>query len=177
MGSLTGFKRPELVIRAFALLKERMPGARLSIVGEGPLRPELERLRGELGLTEDVEFPGVCSDIHARLASWHLYWQLSRIEGGSPPLSVAEAMATGVPVVVSDVPGLREGVIDGKTGLRVPSGDIRGVADRSAELLASPALYGDIAAGARRFVEQRCDFRRTVEGYVRTAEDAITGRW
>jgi glycosyltransferase involved in cell wall biosynthesis len=177
VGSLTEFKRPDLAIRAFALLKERMPRARLSIVGEGPLRPELERLRGELGLTGDVELPGVCADVPARLASWDLYWQLSRIEGGSPPLAVAEAMATGVPAVVSDVPGLREGVIDGKTGLRVPSGDIRGVAARSVELLASPSLYGDIAAGARRFVEQRCDFRRTVEGYVRVAEDAIAGRW
>jgi glycosyltransferase involved in cell wall biosynthesis len=177
VGSLTGFKRPDLVIRAFALLKERMPGARLSIVGEGPLRPELERLRGDLGLAGDVEFPGVCSDIHARLASWDLYWQMSRLEGGSPPLAVAEAMATGVPVVVSDVPGLREGVIDGETGLRVPSGDIQGVADRSAELLSSSTRYNGIAAAARAYVEHHCDFRRTVEGYIRAVEDAIAGRW
>jgi glycosyltransferase involved in cell wall biosynthesis len=177
VGSLTAFKRPDQVLRAFALLRDRLPGARLSIVGEGPLRPELERMRGELGLRNDVEFPGVCTDIPDRLSSWDLYWQLSRIEGGSPPLAVAEAMATGVPVVVSDVPGLREGVIDGETGVVVPSDDIRGVADRSAELLASPCRYGHIAAGARRFVEQRCDFQRTVTGYVRAAEDAIAGRW
>ncbi|MBP2688380.1 MAG: glycogen synthase [Deltaproteobacteria bacterium] len=177
VGSLTEFKRPDLAIRAFALLKETMPGARLSIVGEGPLRGELERLRGELDLMEDVELPGVCSDVPARLASWDLYWQLSRLEGGSPPLAVAEAMATGVPVVVSDVPGLREGVIDGKTGLRVPPCDIRGVADRSAELLASPARYGEIAAEARRYVERHHDFRWTVAGYVEVAEDVLSGRW
>ncbi|MBP2676073.1 MAG: hypothetical protein H6Q84_2913 [Deltaproteobacteria bacterium] len=175
VGSLTEFKRPDLAIRAFALLKERMPGARLSIIGEGPLRPELERLRGELGLTGDVELPGVCSDVPARLASWDLYWQMSRFEGLS--LAVVEAMATGVPVVASDVPGLREMMAEGKTGLLVPSGDARGLAERSAELLASPARYNGIAAEARRYVERHHDFRRTVSQYVEVATDAVSGRW
>jgi glycosyltransferase involved in cell wall biosynthesis len=175
VGSLTGFKRPDLAIRAFALLKERIPGARLSIVGEGPLRPELERLREELGLTGDVELPGVCSDVPARLASWDLYWQMSRFEGLS--LAVAEAMAAGVPVVASDVPGLREMIAGGETGLLVPSGDIRGLAERSAELLDSPARYNGIAAAARAYVERHCDFRRTVAQYIEVATDAVSGRW
>ncbi|MGZ8474030.1 MAG: glycosyltransferase, partial [Candidatus Deferrimicrobiaceae bacterium] len=96
VGSLTAFKRPDQVLRAFALLRDRLPGARLSIVGEGPLRPELERMREELGLKEDTEFPGVCTDVPARLSSWDLYWQLSQFEG--LPLAVTEAMASGVPV-------------------------------------------------------------------------------
>lgn len=175
VGSLTEFKRPDLAIRAFALLKERMPGARLSIVGEGPLRHELERLRGEFGLTGDVELPGVCSDVPARLASWDLYWQMSRFEG--LPLAVTEAMASGVPVIASDVPGLREMISDGISGILVPPDDLEQVARRSAELLASPARYGEIAAAARRYVESHHDFRRTVEGYVRAAEDTIAGRW
>ncbi len=175
VGSLTEFKRPDLAIRAFALLKETMPGARLSIVGEGPLRPELERLRGELGLMEDVELPGVCTDVPARLASWDLYWQMSRFEGLS--LAVAEAMATGVPVVASDVPGLREMMAGGETGLLVPSGDVRGLAERSAELLASPVRYNGIAAAARAYVERHCDFRRTVAQYIEVATDAVSGRW
>ena len=175
VGSLTEFKRPDLAIRAFALLKIGMPGARLSIVGEGMLRPELERLRGELGLTRDVELPGVCSDVPVRLASWDLYWQMSRFEGLS--LAVVEAMASGVPVVVSDVPGLREMMAGGEAGLLIPSGDVRGFAERSVELLASPPRYNGIAAAARAYVERHHDFRRTVEGYIRVAEDAIAGRW
>lgn len=175
VGSLTEFKRPDLVIRAFALLKKRMPGARLSIVGEGPLRPELERLRGELGLTRDVELPGECSDVPVRLASWDLYWQLSRFEG--LPLAVVEAMASGLPVVASDVPGLREMIVDGETGMLVPSGDARGVGEQSADLLASPARYNGIAADARQYVERHHDFRRTVAQYVEVAEDVLFGRW
>jgi glycosyltransferase involved in cell wall biosynthesis len=175
VGSLTAFKRPDHVLRAFALLRERLPGARLSIVGEGPLRPELERMREELGLLNDVEFPGVCTDIPDRLSTWDLYWQLSRFEG--LPLAVAEAMAAGVPVIAADVPGLREMVSNGVTGILVPPGDPERAVQRSAELLASAAWYGEIAAAARARVESHHDFRRTVEGYLLAAEDAVAGRW
>ena len=175
VGSLTAFKRPDHVLRAFVLLKDRLSGARLSIVGEGPLRPELEKMREELGLMNDVEFPGVCADIPDRLSSWDIYWQLSRIEG--LPLAVAEAMASGVPVIAADVPGLREMVSDGITGILVSADDIREVAARSARLLADPSLYEQIASSARRYVEREHDFRRTAAGYIDIAEDTVSGRW
>lgn len=123
----------------------------------------------------DVDLPGMCSDVPARLASWDLYWQMSRFEGLS--LAVAEAMATGVPVVASDVPGLREMMEGGGTGLLVASGDVRAHAERSAELLASPARYNGIAADARAYVERHCDFRRTIAQYIKVAMDTVSGRW
>lgn len=175
VGSLVPLKRPELAIRAFAALRASFPRARLRVVGDGPLRPVLAALREEHGLGECVEFMGVRQDVPGILARSHLYWHFSRSEGFG--LAVAEAMATGLPVVGSDAPGTRDLVAHGETGFIVPQGDPAAVAESTAAILADPAAYRRMGRAARAVAEERFGLDRMVRGYLEAAAAAADGRW
>ena len=110
------------LLEIFRAVLERRPEARLEIVGEGPLRPQLERRIQELGLGKAVRLLGRVP--HGRMpelyAGWDLFVMPSRWEGFG--LAAAEAMAMGLPVVASALEGLTELVVDGQTGHLLPPG-------------------------------------------------------
>ncbi len=151
VGTLAEHKRPDEAIRAFAILRERLPGAKLRIVGDGPLRPKLKQLIQGLNLSDAVELLGRREDIPELLASSHLLWHLSQSEG--LPLVIAEAMATGLPVVGTDVRGISEVVVDGVTGFRVPSGNAAVVKEKSYQLLSDQNLFMSFSNKGRKVVE------------------------
>ena len=131
LGRLKRYKSVDHVLYAFRSLVERLPQARLLIVGEGDDRPRLEKLSGELGLAERVEFTGRVSETE-KVRQLQRMWVCvnpSPKEGWG--LTVIEANACGVPVVAADSPGLRDSVVDGETGFLYPYGDV----DRLAHLL------------------------------------------
>src|SRR5205814_7166410 len=107
-------KAPSLCVQAMAEVVVTHPEARLDIVGDGPLRAEAEALSRELGVTGAVRFLGDRDDVPAQLASAACLVLASGYEGC--PLSVLEAMAAGLPVVVTRVGGIDEVVEDGVTG-------------------------------------------------------------
>jgi len=111
VGRLVEQKNHELAIRAIT----QVPGATLAIVGDGPLRAELERLAGELGAP--VIFTGVRRDARALMGAADVVVMPSRWEG--LPLSALEALASGTPLVATNVRGLRELLTDGETALLV----------------------------------------------------------
>jgi len=119
-------KRHDLAVRALALVRRRVPEAELLVVGDGPGRPALERHSRELGLTCAVRLLGTRSDVPDLLASASCVVLASDYEGC--PLSVAEAMAAGVPVVGTAVGGVRELVAEGETGYLTPPGDAEALA-------------------------------------------------
>jgi glycosyltransferase involved in cell wall biosynthesis len=112
VGRLVEQKNHELAIRAIT----QVPGATLAIVGDGPLRPELERLAGDLGA--QVIFAGVRRDARALMGAADVVVMPSRWEG--LPLSALEALASGTPLVATNVRGLRELLTDGENALLVP---------------------------------------------------------
>ncbi len=112
-------KRPDLLVRAF----RRVEDAELLLVGDGPLRPEVERLVAELGLGDRVRLVGNRRDVADLLAEAACVVLASDYEGC--PLTVLEAMAAGVPVVATRVGGVPELIDDGRTGLLVEPGDER----------------------------------------------------
>ncbi len=134
-GRMRKYKSIDLVIKAFGLIKERLPAARLLIVGEGPEKPNLVRLAGETGFGESVEFLGAVSnsELVRLLNRSHLFVNASPKEGWG--LTIVEANACGVPVVASRRPGLQDSVKDGQTGFLAEYGDVRGFADKALELL------------------------------------------
>ena len=112
VGRLVEQKNHELAIRAIS----QVPGATLAIVGDGPLRPELERLAAELDAP--VLFTGVRRDARALMGAADAVVLPSRWEG--LPLTALEALASGTPLVATNVRGLRELLVDGENALLVP---------------------------------------------------------
>ena len=121
VGRLSEVKNQQLLLRAFSRLVAEFPRARLTVVGDGPLRTELEQLAGHLGIVDKVTFTGYQADIPSLMSGFDCFVMSSVSEG--LPLVVIEAMAAQCPVVGTDVGGMREIVAEGQTGYLVDSGD------------------------------------------------------
>jgi glycosyltransferase involved in cell wall biosynthesis len=160
VGRLRRYKGLDLVLRALPAVRERVPGTRLIVVGDGPHRPALERLTRELRLNDAVEFTGFVpsGERVRRLREAHVAVQPSPKEGWG--LTVVEANACGTAVVASRSPGLRDSVKDGVSGLLVPHGDVPVLAETLARVLADPELRARLERGGRewaaRFTWEEC---------------------
>jgi len=119
LGRLVGFKRLQIIVRAFAHIAEQHPRWRLDIWGEGNQRGFLEQLIEQLGAGDRIRLRGHAHDVHAVLRDADLFAMTSSTEGF--PNALCEAMACGVvPVVVDCGSGVRTIVRDGIDGLLVP---------------------------------------------------------
>lgn len=141
-----------LPLRAIALLRDRGAPGRLLIAGRGDHTSELRRLAAELDLGEDrVLFLGFVDDAHKRelfRRSWvHVLTSLKEGWG----IANLEAAACATPTVASDSPGLRDSVLDGRTGYLVPHGDVAKLAERMGMLLSGPDLRDRLGTQARAF--------------------------
>ena len=153
IGRLTSQKGFDLLMRAFARLTERYPDWRLTILGEGPLRAELERLRVELGLTEAVNLPGEVKSVDKYLVQADLFVLSSRYEGF--PNALCEAMARGLAVVAADCrTGPREVIEHDVNGLLATAGDVDCLVDCMDRLMANEAERKRLGANASQIVEQ-----------------------
>jgi len=134
-GRLKKAKRPDHAVRAFKIVKRNVPDAELWIIGDGYFKDELTRIS-----CEGVRFFGSLSNEDRRDAikkAWVLVNPSVREGFG---LNVVEANALGVPCVAYDVPGLKDSVIDGETGLLVRSGDIEALAEEIVNVLTNENL-------------------------------------
>jgi glycosyltransferase involved in cell wall biosynthesis len=134
-GRLKKAKRPDHAIRAFKLVRSRVPDAEFWVIGDGYLRGELTRMA-----CDGVRFLGSVGDVDRRelmKKSWVLVNPSVREGFG---LNVVEADALGVPCVAYDVAGLRDAVIDGKTGLLVQPGNVEALAEAIIRVLTDESL-------------------------------------
>jgi glycosyltransferase involved in cell wall biosynthesis len=153
VAALTGHKDHATLVEAMALLRERLPEARLVIAGEGELRPALEAQVRELGLDDRVVLAGFRHDLDRLLPVFSAFCLSSRLEGLGT--SLLDAMAFGLPVVATAAGGIPEAVEDRVTGRVVPPRDAPALAQALAEVLGDEErrrAYG--AAGRRRFLER-----------------------
>jgi glycosyltransferase involved in cell wall biosynthesis len=135
-GRLTPEKDFPTLIRAFGRVQQETP-CRLMILGEGPLRPELEALIAELGLAMSVSLPGFCPNPFAYMKRASLFVMSSAWEGSGNVL--VEALALGIPSVSTDCPyGPRETLADGEYGPLVPVGNHEALAIAMLKTLSSP---------------------------------------
>ena len=153
----------EAFARLRAMLPDLAPRLKLSIVGDGPLLPAVRRQVADLGLQDAVWLPGARSDIKALLHSFSLFALPSLAEG--TPVSLLEAMASGLPVVASRVGGIPEVVTDGEQGLLVPVGDADALALALARYAREPELGRRHGLAGRTRIEERFSMRAMLASY------------
>ena len=167
VGRLVEKKGHDDLIAACALLRQRGHAFRCMIVGEGPLRSALAAQISELQLDGIVTLEGAMT--HSKLVALYghadLFALAPRITGDGDrdgiPNVIAEAMATGVPVVSTDVSGIPELVLHGRTGLLAPPNDPGALADAIARLLGDPCEAAVFAGAARERLEHDFDLWTT----------------
>ena len=151
----------ETLLRAFQHLRGTVPRARLLIVGDGPLRTQVEHMVVELALGEEVRLLGMRHDVPQILCAADVFVLSSRKWEGLP-LTVLEAMASSLPVIASDVGGTREAVVDGESGHLVPPGDVGALAQRLRAMADDPVLARRMGQRGLRRVKEAFTVRRMV---------------
>lgn len=149
------YKGFDVMLRAMPLVRARLPAARWVVIGDGPLRGELERTARAWGLEDAVLFPGQVAD--QELDEWfsraHVFAMLSRLpaDGGGEGYGLVylEAAAHGLACVAGNAGAVAEAVIDGETGLLVDANDHVEAAAALTQLLADPAGAADLGAAGR----------------------------
>ena len=165
LGRLKAYKSVDVLLRAMPDILRSHPDARLAIVGQGPERAKLEQLAWSLGLAANVRFHGYLDkNVRNRLLarSWVSVCP-SAFEGYG--LVCVEANAWGVPVVAASVPGLRDSVRDGVTGILVPHGDVRRLADEITGLIDDPARRDAMGRAGRTWAAAH-DWQRGAETFL-----------
>jgi glycosyltransferase involved in cell wall biosynthesis len=150
VGSLKRAKNQALLLRAFARLDRK--DARVMILGDGPLRGELQALAAELGIAERLAMPGFAIDPWPYYASADLFVLSSDWEG--LPMVLIEALAAGVPIVSTDCPSGPQEMLDGgRFGRLVPTGDAATLAGAMERALQAPGDPEPRIAWAKSFAE------------------------
>jgi N-acetyl-alpha-D-glucosaminyl L-malate synthase BshA len=145
-------KRVFDVVRVFAQLRKALPKAQLVMVGDGPERGAACELAAELGVRDAVEFAGPQLNIEDTYRNCHLYLLLSDYE--SFGLSALEAMASGMPVVVSQAGGLVEVVEEGQSGFLRPVGDVAAMAAAAVSALDDKATWQHMSKAAAQHARE-----------------------
>lgn len=170
-------KGHKVLLSAMPSIRAEFPNVRLVCVGDGVLRSELTEQTCALGLERNVRFVGTQTNVQDWLALSEISVLPSFYEG--LPLVAIESLAAGVPVVATDVDGTPEIVVNGRTGLTVPTNDPRALDQAISLLLHSPELRHQFGtAGRQRVLEEFTEeqqIRRTAELYFETYGEK-TGR-
>lgn len=149
VGRLNYFKNFSLAIRAMPQVLSEIPNARLVIVGGGELAGDLRREAEELGVQERVTFAGEQPKPEDFLAGADVYLLTSHVEG--LPLSVLEAMASGLPVIATDVGGMADIVKD--NGVLIADNDLESLTREMIRFAENPALREKCGAVSRELVK------------------------
>jgi glycosyltransferase involved in cell wall biosynthesis len=148
-GRLKRAKRPDHALRAFEIVRGKVPGAELWVLGDGPFREKLERMAGE-----GVRFFGWLPNEERRklIGDAGVLVNPSVREGWG--LNVIEANALGVPCVAYDVGGLRDSVKDGETGLLAESGNVEALAEAIIRVLQDNEMRRQLGENAMKYSKE-----------------------
>lgn len=161
IGRLVRNNGPMEFLRALPRVLEAHPDAAVHLVGTGPLRDDLEAEVAELGIGDAVTFHGFVEDIQDAYEMADVFCRPSYSEG--LPLTVLEAMASGVPPVVSDIAGVPEVVDDRETGRLLPPGDVDAIASALEWTLDDPDRLAAMGERAHEYAAAELSWERRVQ--------------
>jgi len=172
---LADHKGHTYLIRATRLLKEQAPRIKVVIVGDGPLRLDLDRQVRQDGVSDMVFFLGFREDVPRLLGSLDLFVLSSKLEGMGT--SIMDAMASRLPVVATRVGGIPEVVEDGRTGLLVPPQDPESLADAILRLYRDRKLAARLGGKGYDVVHEKFSAQsmagRIIREYERIADKKV----
>ncbi|MBM4048054.1 MAG: glycosyltransferase [Planctomycetes bacterium] len=171
IGRLTPQKGIDDCLAAAAIVARALPEAHFVIVGDGPLKGELEALASSLGIAERTHFLGWRENVWDVLGASNVLVSGSRWEG--LPNVILEAMAVGCPVVATGAGGCGEVVSHGTTGFIVPTGDIESLAGAVSYLLREPSEARGMGLAGREAVLSRFGVGRMVSSNQALYESAL----
>jgi len=171
VGRFSEEKGHRYLLEAMAELRSRLPGARLVMVGYGALEGDLRSRAAGLGIEGRVTFTGE-RDSAELLGAFDLFVQPSLYE--SQGLAILEAMAAGLPVIATEVGGVRDAVRNGETGLLVPSADPRSLAEAIVRLAEDRDLGRRLAQRAGRDVRERFSSSTMIASYADLYRQLLT---
>lgn len=177
IGCVANYKRGkglELLLEAFAPVAGSWPNAHLVLVGEGPLRPLLERRRSEPDLVGRVTLAGAIPDPRRLYFAFDIAVLASETEG--LPNVLLEAAAAARPLVATDAGASREIVIDGTTGLLTPIGDRDAITAALRRLMAAPELRAELGRNALAHVRSEFSVDRSVSAFATLYENLVAGQ-
>lgn len=169
----------DLIARAFVLASQMLvsgdhPELRLLMLGNGSQADLLRQIFSSGGCLDRVHFPGQVSqpDLPRYYRSADLYLSASHSDGSS--VSLMEAMACGLPVLVSDIPGNREWITPGIQGWWFPDGDVQAMAEAIVQAVENRKQLPEMGRAARQVAEQRADWERNSSRLLEAYELAIS---
>jgi GalNAc-alpha-(1->4)-GalNAc-alpha-(1->3)-diNAcBac-PP-undecaprenol alpha-1,4-N-acetyl-D-galactosaminyltransferase len=153
IGRLHPQKGFDLLLKAFHKIQAKYPDWQITILGEGPMRSELEQLRSQLKLTDRVHLPGLVTNVPEYLSQADVFVMPSRFEGF--PMALCEAMACGLPVLAADcLSGPRDIIEEGVNGVLVRTEDIDALARGLDALMSDPAKRQQLAKNAPKILDR-----------------------
>ena len=170
VGRLVEQKGYPYLVEVARLVSERVSNVEFYIVGDGEEFNHLQNLIKKLDLSEKVKLLGFRSDIPSILSQWDIYVQPSLWEGLC--ITVVEAIASGLPVVATNVGGIPESVVDGHNGFLVPPRNPELLADRILKLIENPELRAVMGKRSRGIAEEKCSLDKMVKD-IEAAIDAL----
>lgn len=156
-----------ILLRALVTVSEQCPvPLHLELIGDGPLRLDLEALALELGIADRVTFCGMLStsDLIARMRKWHAYVHASL--GETMSIAIMEAKACGLAIIATEAPGVSGFFQNGHNGLVVPAGDAHALAQHLCELQRRPELRQCLGEAARLEAEDCYSSREAWQAYA-----------
>jgi glycosyltransferase involved in cell wall biosynthesis len=164
------------LLRAFALASTRFPAAKLVLAGDGPLRATLEAQARQSGVADRVIFTGMLDtpQICQWLQASDVFTLVSRVEG--LPVSLIEAMAVGLPSVVSDIPATAQLITDNVHGLKAPVQDVQAIASALLALFEDPRKRKEFGAAARPVAVARFSMHKVITAYEQLFAELVAQR-
>lgn len=175
VGRLSQIKGGPVLMEAFAKAKALHPDAELQVIGDGEMRGRMEAMATTLGIADAVRFEGYRTqgEVRDAMAGAALLILPSFAEG--VPVTLMEAMSSGIPVIGSRVAGEAELIDHGTSGYLVHAGDTEGYAEAMASLLADPALRARMGEAGRAKVAAEFDLDKETEWLSALLKGAAAG--
>ncbi len=172
-GRLVPEKGIQHLLKAWSLVIKQKPDAKLYLAGTGPLKIKLKVMCKYLGIQNSVKWYGYIPWINMRdfLHCGSIFVFTSTKEG--MPFAILEAMASGLCVVATDIPGINSVIRDGYSGILVPTSDVKGLAKALVDLMSNKDLLRSLAKTARREVKREYDWSLIANKLLRIYQEVL----